>query len=83
MAQAAHATGCAMGVVPQGTFNYFARTHGIPVDPTEAVSQLLRSTPVPVQVAGINDHLELPAFRGHYSEVSDKPAAFFPSPTYV
>ena len=59
VAQAAHATGCAMGVVPQGTFNYFARTHGIPVDPTEAVSQLLRSTPVPVQVAGINDHLFL------------------------
>ena len=59
VAQAAHATGCAMGVVPQGTFNYFARTHGIPVDPTEAVSQLLRSTPVPVQVAGINDRLFL------------------------
>lgn len=59
VAQAAHAAGCAMGVVPQGTFNYFARTHDIPVDPTEAVSQLLRSTPVPVQVAGVNDRLFL------------------------
>ena len=59
VAQAAHATGCAMGVVPQGTFNYFARTHGIPVDPTEAVRVLLRSTPVPVQVAGINDRVFL------------------------
>lgn len=59
VAQAAHAAGCAMGVVPQGTFNYFARTHGIPVDPTEAVRVLLRSTPVPVQVAGVNDRLFL------------------------
>jgi len=31
VAQAAHAAGCAMGVVPQGTFNYFARTHGLPL----------------------------------------------------
>jgi diacylglycerol kinase family enzyme len=59
VAQAAYATGCAMGVVPQGTFNYFARTHGIPVDPTEAIRVLLRSTPVPVQVAGINDRVFL------------------------
>jgi diacylglycerol kinase family enzyme len=59
VAQAAHAAGCAMGVVPQGTFNYFARTHGIPVDPTEAVRLLLRSAPVPVQVAGVNERLFL------------------------
>jgi diacylglycerol kinase family enzyme len=59
VAQAAHAAGCAMGVVPQGTFNYFARTHCIPVDPTEAVRLLLRSTPVPVQVAGVNDRVFL------------------------
>ena len=48
-----------MGVVPQGTFNCFACTHGIPVDPTEAVGLLLRSTPVPVQVAGVNDRVFL------------------------
>jgi diacylglycerol kinase family enzyme len=48
-----------MGVVPQGTFNYFARTHGIPADPTEAVRLLLRSAPAPVQVAGINDRVFL------------------------
>ena len=59
VAQAAHAVGCVMGVVPQGTFNYFARTHGIPVDPTEAVRLLLRSAPAPVQVAGINDRVFL------------------------
>jgi diacylglycerol kinase family enzyme len=59
VAQAAHAEGCAMGVVPQGTFNYFARTHGIPTDPAEAVRLLLRAAPAPVQVAGINDRVFL------------------------
>ena len=59
VAQAAHAVGCAMGVVPQGTFNYFARTHGIPADPAEAVQVLLQSAPAPVQVAGINDRVFL------------------------
>ncbi|MDP3611162.1 MAG: diacylglycerol kinase family protein, partial [Rubrivivax sp.] len=59
VAQAAHAAGCAMGVVAQGTFNYFARTHGIPTDPTEAVSLLLRAAPAPVQVASINDRVFL------------------------
>jgi len=58
-AQAAYAAGCAMGVVPQGTFSYFARTHGIPPDPADAVRQLLHSVPAPVQVAGINDCLFL------------------------
>ena len=59
VAQAAHAVGCAMGVVPQGTFNYFARTHGISADPTEAVRLLLRAAPAPVQVASINDRVFL------------------------
>ena len=57
VAQAAHAAGCAMGVVPQGTFNYFARAHGIPTDPSEAVHLLLQAAPVPVQVAGVNDRV--------------------------
>lgn len=59
VAQAAHAAGCAMGVVPQGTFNYFARTHGIPTDPIEAVRLLMQAVPAPVQVAGINDRVFL------------------------
>ena len=59
VAQAAHAAGCAMGVVPQGTFNYFARTHGIPADPAEAVRLLLRAAPAPVQVAAINNRVFL------------------------
>ena len=59
VAQAAHALGCAIGVVPQGTFNYFARTHGIPADPAEAVRLLLGWTPSPVQVAAVNDRVFL------------------------
>lgn len=57
--QAVHAAGCVLGLVPQGTFNYFARTHGIPLDPGEAVRQLLRAVPTPVQVAGINERVFL------------------------
>jgi hypothetical protein len=57
VAQAAHALGCPMGVVPQGTFNYFARTHGIPSDPADATRLLLQWSPGPVQVAAINDRV--------------------------
>lgn len=59
VAQAAHAAGCAMGVIPYGTFNYFARTHGIPTDPAEAIRLLLTARPMPVQVAAINDQVFL------------------------
>ena len=59
VAQAAYALGCPLGLVPQGTFNYFARAHGIPAEPAEAVRLMLRSAPQPVQVAGINDRVFL------------------------
>jgi diacylglycerol kinase family enzyme len=59
VAQAAHAQGCAMGVLPQGTFNYFARTHGLPTDSAAAMRALLRAAPVPVQVALINERVFL------------------------
>jgi diacylglycerol kinase family enzyme len=59
VAQAAHAQGCALGVLPKGTFNYFARTHGIPVDAPQALQTLLTCEPVPVQVGLINDHVFL------------------------
>lgn len=77
VAQAAHAAGCAMGVVPQGTFNYFARTHGIPADPADAVSVMLRSVPAPVQVAGINDRVFLVnASLGLYPELLEDREAY-------
>lgn len=59
VAQAAHAAGCAFGVIPRGTFNYFARTHGIATDVAAAMAQLLGARPEPVQVAAVNDHLFL------------------------
>jgi len=59
VAQATHAAGCAMGVIPYGTFNYFARTHGIPTDPAAAMQLLLDARPAPVQVAAINDQIFL------------------------
>ena len=59
VAQAAHAAGCPMGVIPYGTFNYFARTHGIPTEPAAAVRHVLDAHPQPVQVGGINDRVFL------------------------
>jgi diacylglycerol kinase family enzyme len=77
VAQAAHAVGCVMGVVPQGTFNYFARTHGIPADPADAVRLLLRAMPVPVQVARINDRVFLVnASLGLYPELLEDREAY-------
>lgn len=54
----AHATlgsGCAFGVLPQGTFNYFSRTHGIPFDTEAATRLLLRARAQPVQVGLVNE----------------------------
>ncbi|MDP2149253.1 MAG: diacylglycerol kinase family protein [Parvibaculum sp.] len=59
VAQAAHAAGCALGVLPQGTFNYFARSHGIPFEATEAAALLLVAVPAAVQVAAVNERLFL------------------------
>ena len=77
VAQAAHAAGCAMGVIPYGTFNYFARTHGIPTDPVAAARLLADATPSPVQVAAINDRLFLVnASLGVYPELLQDREAF-------
>ena len=59
VAQAAHAAGCPIGVIPYGTFNYFARTHDIPTEPAAAARQLLNAHPTPVQVGAINDRIFL------------------------
>jgi diacylglycerol kinase family enzyme len=58
-AQAAHTAGCVMGAVPQGTFNYFGRVHGLSQDIEQAARALLRATPQPVQVGTINGRLFL------------------------
>lgn len=55
-AQAALAHGCPLGVIPQGTFNFLARDHGIPVDTEAAARALLRAEASPVQVGTVNGH---------------------------
>lgn len=50
-------TGLAFGVLPQGTFNYFGRTHGITSDIEEAARALLTAGIKRVQVGLINDRV--------------------------
>jgi diacylglycerol kinase family enzyme len=52
-------TGCAFGVLPQGTFNYFGRTHGIPEDLADAARSLLNAHVQQVQVGMVNDRIFL------------------------
>ncbi|AEG92821.1 diacylglycerol/lipid kinase family protein [Ramlibacter tataouinensis] len=59
VAQAAWQQGCCFGVVPQGTFNYFGRTHGVPQEAEAAARALARAQPQPVQVAHVNGRLFL------------------------
>ena len=59
VAQAVLGSGCAYGVLPQGTFNYFSRTHGIPADTAEALQVLLHASARPVQVGLVNGRVFL------------------------
>ena len=59
VAQAAWRRGCALGVIPQGTFNYFGRSHGIAQEPQAAAQALVRAQPEPVQVGDVNGRLFL------------------------
>lgn len=43
------------GIIPQGTFNYSSRAHGVPLDASEAVNALLSAQLKPVQVGMVND----------------------------
>ena len=76
----AHATlgsGCPFGVLPQGTFNYFARTHGIPADTEAAVRLLLSARAHPVQVGRVNERVFLVnASVGLYPQLLEDREAF-------
>lgn len=59
VAQAVIGTGVPFGVLPQGTFNYFARTHGLPIDTEGALRALLDGQVRPVQLGRVNDRIFL------------------------
>ncbi len=58
-AQAAYKQDCVLGVIAQGTFNMFARDHGLPLDIEEATAAVLAGQPSPVQIGTINQRLFL------------------------
>lgn len=59
VAAAALREGVPMGVVPLGTFNYFSRDQGLPLEPSAAVQELLEALRAgdlrPVQVGFVNN----------------------------
>jgi diacylglycerol kinase family enzyme len=59
VAQAVLPTGRPFGIVPQGTFNYSPRAHGIPLDTTAAAKALLNARLKPVQVGLVNERVFL------------------------
>ncbi|HEY8606958.1 MAG TPA: diacylglycerol kinase family protein [Noviherbaspirillum sp.] len=62
--------GVPLGIIPAGTFNYFARELRIPGEGPEAARLLVRGTPRPVSVGYVNQHMFLiNASFGLYSKV--------------
>lgn len=77
VAQAVLGCGRPFGVLPQGTFNYFGRTHGIPQDTREATAALLTASVQPTQVGLLNDRVFLVnASLGLYPQLLEDREAF-------
>lgn len=57
--QAVLPTGRPLGIIPQGTFNYSSRAHGIPFDAESATRSLLQPHLKPVQVGVLNGRVFL------------------------
>lgn len=77
VAQATLGSGCAFGVLPQGTFNYFSRANGIPADTGAALRVLFDERPREVQVGMVNDRVFLVnASMGLYAELLEEREAF-------
>ncbi|MGK2915216.1 MAG: diacylglycerol/lipid kinase family protein [Porticoccaceae bacterium] len=77
VAQAALGCGRPFGVLPQGTFNYFGRTHGISQDTREATEALLTARVQPVQVGLVNERMFLVnASLGLYPQLLEDREAF-------
>ena len=68
--QAVLPTGRPFGIVPQGTFNYSSRAHGIPLETVAATRALIDASLKPVQVGLVNERVFLVnASLGLYSQV--------------
>lgn len=77
VAQAVLGSGCAFGVLPQGTFNYFSREHGISSDTAQATRALLTARIQDVQVGLVNDRIFLVnASLGLYPQLLEDREAF-------
>lgn len=59
MVQATIGSGCPFGVIAQGTFNYFGRTHNLPEDTAAATRMLLGALAYPIQVGFVNERVFL------------------------
>ncbi|MCA0324639.1 MAG: diacylglycerol kinase [Proteobacteria bacterium] len=59
VAQAAWNADLPMGVLPLGTFNYFARAHDIPVEPMAALAALLNARVAEVPVGRVGERVFL------------------------
>lgn len=59
VATALAGTGIALGVIPMGTFNYFARSLGLPNDPEQAIAALLTGQLQTVSAGEVNGKLFL------------------------
>jgi diacylglycerol kinase family enzyme len=57
VAQALHGAAVPLGVLPAGTFNYFARAHALPQDAPDAVALWRDGLPQPVQAGWVNEQL--------------------------
>jgi diacylglycerol kinase family enzyme len=77
VAQLVLAAGLPFGILPQGTFNYFSRTHGIPSGTAEATRTLLAAIVQPVQVGLINHRVFLVnASLGFYPQLLEDREAY-------
>lgn len=77
VAQAALDHDLPFGVLPGGTFNYFARLHGLPLEPAEGMRVLLEGRIEPVQVGRVNGRVFLVnASLGLYPQLLEDREAF-------
>jgi diacylglycerol kinase family enzyme len=73
VAQVCYEKGLGMGIIPRGTFNYFARDLGIHLDPIKACEQFLNNIPKPVSIGVVNGTVFLNnASFGLYTELIKK-----------